>query len=228
VKLILTNDDGLDAPGLYALGAAAESVGECVTIAPAGPASGISHAVTTDRSIRIYRRSADRIAVEGTPADCVRLGLHRLAPQADWVLSGINAGGNLGADIHHSGTVAAVREAVLHGRRGIAVSYYRRRGMDFSWDEAVAWVKPLLADLIARPAEPGTFWNINLPHLPAKSPRPETVFCDVDPSPLPINFRENDEGFLYNGVYHDRRRVPGCDVDVCFAGKIAVSRVRVF
>lgn len=217
----------MEAPGLSALAAAVEGLGERIVIAPAGPASGISHAVTTDRPIRIVRRAADRIAVEGTPADCVRLGLHNIAPEADWVLSGINAGGNLGVDIHHSGTVAAVREALFHGRPGIAFSYFHRRGMEFTWEDAAAWVRPLITELIARPVEPGTLWNVNLPHLAPGSPPPAVVFCDVDPSPLPVSFREQDGGHVYNGVYHDRRRLPGRDVDVCFSGRIAVSRVRV-
>ena len=64
--------------------------------------------VTTDRPIVVNRRAEGRHAVDGTPADCVRLALHHLATEASWVLSGINAGGNLGSDVHHSGTVAAV------------------------------------------------------------------------------------------------------------------------
>src|SRR4051794_34816796 len=113
--LMLTNDDGIEAPGLSALEAAAEGVGERrIVVAPAGPQSGCGHAVTTHRPIRVDRRGESAFAVEGTPADCVRLAIHHLDPGVDWVLSGINSGGNLGADVYHSGTVAAVREAVLH------------------------------------------------------------------------------------------------------------------
>ena len=126
--LMLTNDDGVDAPGLGALGAAAEGLGELRVIAPSGPFSGCGHVVTTDRPIGVARRDGGVFAVDGTPADCVRLAMHHLAPEASWVLSGINAGGNLGTDVHHSGTVAAVREGVIHGRPGIAVSHYIARG----------------------------------------------------------------------------------------------------
>src|SRR5262249_20550980 len=126
MHFLLTNDDGIDAPGLQALFQAVQPFAESIVVAPASALSGCSHRVTTDGPIRIDKRAANRFAVDGTPADCVRVGLHALAKDVDWVLSGINAGGNLGADVHHSGTVAAVREAVLHGKPGIALSQYRK------------------------------------------------------------------------------------------------------
>ena len=125
MKLLLSNDDGIDAPGLEALLTAARTIGEPIVVAPAGPQSGVSHAVTSHGPLRVERRGEGRFAVHGTPADCTRVGLLKLVPEAEWVLSGINHGGNLGADVHYSGTVAAVREAVLHGWPGVAVSHYR-------------------------------------------------------------------------------------------------------
>src|SRR5262249_8684059 len=77
-----------------------------------------------------------RVGVEGTPADCVRLALHHLEPAADWVLAGINAGGNLGADVYHSGTVAAAREAVLPGRPAAALAHHIPRGRAVDWPRA--------------------------------------------------------------------------------------------
>jgi hypothetical protein len=112
MKLLLTNDDGIDAPGLAALAAAAEQLGEAVVVAPLEGHSGCGHRVTTDEELTILGRGVSRFAVDGTPADCVRVALHSLAPEASHVLAGINAGGNLGADVWISGTVAAVREAV--------------------------------------------------------------------------------------------------------------------
>src|SRR5262245_1031781 len=113
MKLLLTNDDGIEADGLRALLSAVRGLGEPVVVAPVGPQSGVSHAVTTDAPVRVESRGG-HFAVHGTPADCIRVGLHRLCPDAGVVLSGINHGGNLGADVYYSGTVAAVREAVLH------------------------------------------------------------------------------------------------------------------
>ncbi len=225
MKLLLTNDDGIDAPGLEALLAAAQPLGEPVVVAPYGTLSGCGHRVTTDRPLRIGQRQPQRYFVEGTPADCVRVALHGLAPDVSWVLSGINAGGNLGADVWHSGTVAAVREAVLHGLTGVAVSHYRRKGMEVDWARAAAWVAPLLRELLARPRRPGAFWNVNLPHLGPGAPPPEVVFCPLDPEPLPLSFRREGDLFHYDGDYHQRRRRPGSDVDVCFRGQIAVTEV---
>nr|MBA3882495.1 5'/3'-nucleotidase SurE [Chthoniobacterales bacterium] len=157
MKFLLTNDDGIDAPGLGALVSAARTLGEPVVVAPAGPQSGVSHAVTWREGVRIEPRGAQRFAIHGTPADCTRLGLLHLVPDAKWILSGINHGSNLGADMHYSGTVAAVREAVLHGWPGIAVSHYHKAGMEFDWERAARWVIPVLKDLLGRRVEPGLF-----------------------------------------------------------------------
>jgi 5'-nucleotidase len=227
MQILLTNDDGIQAPGLEALRAALP-LGEPIVVAPVNALSGCSHRVTTHLPIRITERQPNRYAVEGTPADCVRVALHKLAPEVKWVLSGINEGGNLGVDVWHSGTVAAVREAVLHGWPGIALSHYRRKGVAIDWDQAVRWLKPLLADLLGQPWEAGTFWNVNLPHLEGGAAAPEVVYCPLDPSPLPLGFREEPGVLHYNADYHQRRRVEGTDVDVCFQGKIAVAKVKLF
>ena len=227
MKLLLTNDDGIDAPGLEALLTAARTLGDPVVVAPAEPQSGVSHAVTWHEGVRIEARGDKRYAVHGTPADCTRLGLLRVVPDAKWVLSGINHGGNLGADVHYSGTVAAVREAVLHGWPGIAVSHYRKAGVAFDWARAVNWITPILAEVLAKPVEAGLFYNVNLPNLTSGADDPEVVWCPLDPNPLPLNYRHEEEsGLYYAGDYQLRHRKPGADVDVCFGGRIAITAVR--
>ena len=228
MKLLLTNDDGIEAEGLQALLNAAREIGEPWLIAPANQQSGCSHTVTTHRGFRVERRDDRSFAVHGTPADCVRVGLLRILPDAAWILSGINHGGNLGADVHYSGTVAAIREGVLHGWPGIALSHYHQKGSDFDWQRAARLVLPILRDLIQSVPEPGTFLNINLPHLSENELDPEVVFCPLDPTPLPLSFRHQADEFLYDGDYFSRRRKPGCDVDVCFGGRIAVTKIRLF
>jgi 5'-nucleotidase len=225
MRFLLTNDDGIDAPGMRALIETAAALGDPVVVAPTDAHSGCSHRVTTSSPIRVDRRPPLGYAVAGTPADCVRVGLHRLVPETAWVLSGINAGGNLGADVYHSGTVAAVREAVLHGRPGIAVSQYIKRTLPLDWARAAAWLTPVLRELISRPWNGGTFWNVNLPHLEPGAPDPEVVYCRLDPAPLPVSFREENGLLHYDGNYHLRRRESGTDVDVCFGGKIAVTEI---
>jgi 5'-nucleotidase len=228
MKLLLTNDDGIGAAGLEALLLAARQIGEPVMVAPADAHSGCSHRVTTDEPFRMRRLEEGRFVVHGTPADCVRVGLHSIVPDAAWVLAGINHGGNLGADVYLSGTVAAVREAVLHGRPGIAISHYHRRGAELDWERATQWIVPLLRELTQQSLEPGTFWNVNLPHPEADCRSPEIAYCDLDPSPLPLAFRTENGLFKYSGDYHSRPRRPGHDVDVCFQGKIAVTRLQLF
>jgi 5'-nucleotidase len=225
--LLLTNDDGWNAPGIEALRQAALGLGDCHVIAPAEPLSGCSHRVTTHGPIRVTRPTVDHIAVAGTPADCVRLALHHLAPGLSWVLAGVNSGGNLGTDVHYSGTVAAVREGVINGVPGIAVSHYIARGRLIDWSRAARWAREVLVCLMARPWEPGTFWNVNLPHLRPEDPEPEIVFCPLDSSPLPLSYQVEEGQAVYAGDYQTRVRRVHSDVDVCFGGRIAVTLVRV-
>lgn len=214
---------------MQALVEAAAGFGDLIVAAPAAPQSGMSHAITYDRRFQVEARGPQRFAIHGTPADCARVGLHRLAPDAAWVLSGINHGGNLGADVHYSGTIAAVREAVLHGWPGIAFSHYRQDERAYDWLRAAQWSTRVLGHLLAQRPPTGAFYNVNLPHLRPEERDPEIVFCPLDPHPLPLSFLHDEtEGSLYNGDYQARRRTPGADVDVCFTGQISVTLMRLF
>jgi 5'-nucleotidase len=227
MKILLTNDDGIDAPGLEALADAASSLGgEVVIVAPAEPHSGCGHRVTTGRPLVVDDLAPGRFRVHGTPADCVRLALATLAPDVGLVLAGINEGGNLGADIHHSGTVAAAREAALHGRVAVAASQYHRRGTTIDWGLAAAWLEGVLASLRERPLSRGEFWNVNLPDLDPAAAPPAVVECGVDPSPFALAYDCTEAGWRYGGNYHERPRIPEGDVATCFSGCIAVSRLR--
>jgi 5'-nucleotidase len=228
MRFLLTNDDGIHAPGLLALSEAARELGEVMVVAPVTAQSGCGHRVTTHEQLRVERLGPDRIAVHGTPADCVRLAMHGLAPETTWVLSGINAGGNLGADVYHSGTVAAVREAVMRGWSGIALSQYMRRNLAWDLPRARRWAALVLRELLARPREPGAFWNVNFPHLDPGAAEPALVDCPLETLPLPLSYRVEGDLLRYNGNYHERGRQTGTDVDVCFGGRIAVSRLRAF
>ena len=226
MRFLLTNDDGIDALGLTVLQDALSGFGELYVVAPVGAQSGCSHATTTERPLQIEKLGAQRFALHGTPADCVRVGLHDLVPTPTWILSGVNHGGNLGADVYYSGTVAAVREGVLHGVPGLAFSHYRKRGLDFSWQRVGGFLRRILPELLSQPVEQGTFWNVNFPHLLESEPEPDLVFCPLDPHPLPLSFATKEEGYHYNGDYHARARIAGGDVEVCFSGKIAATKIR--
>lgn len=232
MNLLLTNDDGIDAPGLAALRSVAKRLtqGRFVVVAPAGPMSECSHCVSTREPIRVERRGESEFAVHGSPADCVRVALTTDVCgdfRPDWVLSGINAGGNLGVDIYYSGTVAAAREAAMFGIPAIAISHYLRRGLEVDWEVAGARAERELGKLLAQPVGPQEFWNVNLPHLDPGSPEPEVVRCDPSRRPLPVRFKEVEERFCYDGVYSEREREPGSDVAECFDGRIAISKLSV-
>jgi 5'-nucleotidase len=226
-RILLTNDDGWDAPGLAALQEAAAGLGECRVVAPTGPVSGCAHGVTTHATITFSEANDGQCVVSGTPADCVRLALFKFADRPTCVIAGINCGGNLGVDVYSSGTVAAAREAAIHGVAGIAVSQYIARGRALDWPRAARLTRGVLEQLLREPWEPGSFWNVNLPHLAPDEPDPEIVVCPLDPSPLPLAYRLEAGCAVYAGVYQQRARIPGRDVAVCFGGAITATLVRV-
>ena len=115
MKILLTNDDGYGAPGIEALRIALQAAGHEVTVvAPSEQRSGAGHSVTLRRELRA-KPQPHGYALDGTPADCAKIGLRFLAPGCDMVLSGINLGANLGVDTNYSGTAAAAREAAAPG-----------------------------------------------------------------------------------------------------------------
>jgi len=225
VNFLLTNDDGVEAPGLQALAEACGAWGPAIVVAPDRHLSGCSHQATTTRGLLLEQVAENRYALDGSPVDCTRIGLLHVAPQSQWVLSGVNEGGNLGADVYHSGTVAAAREACLLGKPAIAISQYVRQ-MPIDWHVAGRWTRHVLELLFARPPEPGTFWNVNLPDAPeAHAGVPECVFCEIDPHPLPLDYELREGKWHYRARYQDRRRAAGRDVELCFSGRITISQV---
>jgi 5'-nucleotidase len=226
MRILLTNDDGIDAPGIASLERAVGRFGEFAVVAPHEEQSGCSHRTTTDRPLRLEPRGGNRFALDGAPADCVRVALHQLG-EFDLVVAGINSGGNLGVDVYHSGTVAAVREAAMHGVRGAAFSHYRNRALGSAdWLRAEGWTTTLLGELLGEEWPVGVFWNVNFPCLADAGMAAETVRCPLDYSPLPLEFTRGADGFRYSGSYQSRRRQPGGDVDVCFGGRIAMTPLK--
>jgi len=221
LAILLTNDDGIDAPGLHIL---TQVLPNALVAAPHTQFSGCGHQITTQHPIPVEPRSPHRYAVQGTPVDCVRLTLAHWQPDTAWVIAGVNQGANLGVDLYQSGTVAAVREAALHRVPAIALSQYQQRGEAIDWQRTQRWSEHVLQILLQKPA-PGSFWNVNFPHLPPTAPEPEVVFCPPCTQPLPIRYTATPQGFLYQGVYQQRPYDPAADVAVCFGGKIAISQI---
>lgn len=224
MTLILTNDDGIDAPGIQALRDALADQPTWV-VAPDQHLSGCSHQMNRGGPIAIQPRDDRAFAIGGTPADCTRVALGHLCPEATWVLSGINAGGNMGADLYVSGTVAAVREAALLRVPGIAISHYIHNRQPINWGLASQLATKVIRTLMAEPLSPGCFWNVNLPHLQTQDPEPEMIFCTPCTQPLPTEFKVENNEFHYTGQYGNRRHDPDSDVAVCFSGHIAVTKI---
>lgn len=226
MRVLLTNDDGIHAPGLHALETAVRQLGWQPTIvAPATEQSMCGHRITTHQPLHLETHAPHRHAVHGTPADCVRLALFALDLRPDLVLSGINAGGNLGQDIIISGTLAAAREATYHGHRALALSHYLIRDLALDWQRTATWTAELLRELLPQPQPPRTYWNINLPHLPpSHQALPPRIHCPPAPSPLNVSYTQNAHGaYLYTASYAERPRDPGSDVAACFSGNIALT-----
>lgn len=232
-KLILTNDDGIDAPGLAALYSACRDLGECVVVAPRTHQSGVGHAYTTHGPLRFSCVSDGWFAVDGTPVDCTRVAVTHLAADADIVLAGINEGGNLGADFYTSGTVAAAREGIFLGLPAIALSQYIRPDTPIDWEVTAAWARPVVEMLLRRPTTLESYFSVNLPHVPERRDLPPVTFCGLDPRQVDVRFDVEDheeEGrytAIYRGDYHGRPRLPRRDIEVCFGGEIAVTKIPV-
>jgi 5'-nucleotidase len=222
MRFLLTNDDGYDAPGLATLVRVAREFGEVFVVAPDSPQSYMGHRVTTDRALRALPTGPDAWHVDGTPADCTRIALRALQLPVDWVLSGINHGGNLGADIFTSGTCAAAREAALLGRPAIAFSQYINRSLMLDWDVSATLVREALQRRLSEQSTPRSFWNVNLFHGQPDAPYRE-VHCAPDNEPLDVRFSAQEDGWRFAGHYASRPRTPGRDIDHCFAGQVTVS-----
>jgi 5'-nucleotidase len=167
VNILLTNDDGVAAPGLAALYRAAQSLGSVTVAAPKVGQSATSHGLTVNRPLAVARRDVAGMpgayVVDGRPVDCVKLALQRLAPQVDVVLSGINDGANVSTNVLYSGTVAAAAEGALAGMPAVAVSL--EHGDSADYDGAAAIAVSLVRGLLERGFAPGSLYNINVPAL---------------------------------------------------------------
>lgn len=228
MNLLITNDDGINAPGLKTLCRAAEKFGQVTTVAPKIEQSGVSHRLTFHQPLKIKEVAPRSFEIDGTPGDCVRVAVATLGEKFDWVLSGINDGANLGVEFYYSGTIAAAREALILGIPSMAISQYRYRYSDpFDWESNLELAELVLEKLLASqsPANQSPanqFYNINLPDN--DKPDCQIVECQADMSPLPNIYVDTDNGLELSFKYKERGRQPGMDVDVCFGGNVSLTR----
>jgi 5'-nucleotidase len=169
-RILVTNDDGIDAPGLKLLAKVARSLsGDVWVVAPEQEQSGASHSLTLSRPLRIRKLGRRRFAVDGTPTDCVLLAVNAIMRDArpTLVLSGINAGANLGEDVTYSGTVAAAMEATLLELPAIAFSQHYLDRRAIPWKTAEAHAAAVIRRLTAAPWPRNTLINVNFPAVAA-------------------------------------------------------------
>jgi 5'-nucleotidase len=166
--LLLSNDDGVHAEGLSALAEALAPHDDILVVAPSTEQSAKSHGLTMHEPLRVRQERPGWHAVSGTPADSVYFALNHLCPAPPRaVISGINRGGNIGSDVHYSGTVAAAREAALSGLPALAVSLVTEgSGPVRHWQTAGALAATVLAKMLSAPLPSGVLLNLNVPNLP--------------------------------------------------------------
>jgi 5'-nucleotidase len=170
MRILISNDDGVTAPGIAALHAALAEFAQCTVIAPDQDRSGCSSALTIDRPLHPVTLDNGFISLDGTPTDCVHLGLNALLEhQPDLVVSGINLGANLGDDVIYSGTVAAALEGRFIGRTAFAFSLASRQVDNLP---TAAWYARKLVEAQADlHLPPRTLLNVNVPNLPLEAVR---------------------------------------------------------
>ena len=169
-KILITNDDGIDAIGLKQLAEAAKKFGEVTVIAPDGQRSAASHSITLRESMYLYEvkdfgiEGVKAYKTSGSPADCVRFGIRNIVKDADIVFSGINCGYNIGSDIQYSATVGAAMEAATSNIPAIAFS--QSFDNDGPHDVTDKYLEAIIEELIDMPLEDNQIWNVNFPNVP--------------------------------------------------------------
>jgi 5'-nucleotidase len=174
-RILLTNDDGIAAPGLKMLERVARQLSRDIwVVAPELEQSGAGHSLTLRRPLRIRRLGPRRFAVDGTPTDAVLLAVNQImrAHRPTLVLSGVNRGGNLGEDVTYSGTIAAAMEATLLGVPAIALSLEVAQGKKPRWDVVAAHAPRVVRALAAAGWPANVFINVNFPNRPPKQVGP--------------------------------------------------------
>lgn len=244
MRILITNDDGINAPGLKVAEAIATEIagpeGEVWVVAPAFEQSGVGHKISYTHPMLIARMAERRYATEGSPADCVLAGIYEIMGdnKPDLVLSGVNRGNNAAENTLYSGTIGATMEAALQGIRAIALSQYigpRTSDMSDLFEPAIvhgaALVRNLLDNGLWDDADYRLFYNVNFPPIPADEVRGTRVTAQgfrrhaafgVEPHTSPSGRR-----FLWiKGGPQHLATLPGTDATANLDGYISVTPLR--
>jgi 5'-nucleotidase len=232
MKILVTNDDGIHAPGLEVAERIARKLSDEVwVVAPETDQSGVAHALTLSDPIRMRQAGERRFAVRGTPTDCVIMGFKVvLGEKPDLVISGVNRGQNLADDVLYSGTVAGAIEGTLLGIPSVALSqaYGRDTLDDPPWDTAEAHAPGIISRLIEQGFGEGLLFNINFPNC-----RPEEAGAAVlarqgrrVPDWLKVEKRNDGRGYPYYWIGFQRSKMEpeeGTDLHAIAHGRISVT-----
>ena len=213
-NILVTNDDGILAPGLRALVSGLANIGTVSVVAPSSERSAAAQSLTLRKPIFCEQIAEREWAVDGTPADAMILAFHSLLPERpDLVVSGINPGGNLGENVYYSGTVGAAMEAAINHVPAIAVSIVYR-GKDFDYQPAMRFVGRLAPLILKEGLPPGVLLNVNIPHawnggvrFTRQSPK---ITRNV------LERREDPRGRTYYWL-HEQKLLEGIDPDTDYA-----------
>lgn len=233
-RVLLTNDDGVNSPGLLALARAVRHVADTFVVAPEQERSAASHAITLHKPLRATRTTlADTgiptWATNGTPADCVVLAvLELLEAPPDVVVSGINVGANLGMDLIYSGTVSGAVEAALFGIAAIAISVAAFR--EIHWEPAAQFAAHLVEEVTRHGLPQDTFLNVNVPNRPAGEIRGIEITRQSSRRYVSrLEKRADPRGRDYywlTGSPDDDQSDPGSDAHAVREGRISITPLR--
>jgi 5'-nucleotidase len=229
-RILISNDDGIEAPGIKVLEDIARTLSDDVwVVAPESEQSAVAHSLTIRRPLRLRKISERRYLVDGTPTDSVLLGVRQLLQdkKPDLVLSGINRGSNLGDDVSYSGTVAAAMEGTLLGIPSIALSQHISGEGPIQWDTARHWAPDIIRRAMAAGWTANVLLNVNFPDLPADRVKGVAVSSQgkrkigdelverVDPRGQPY--------YWIGGQRLEDPGVAGSDLEAVYNGQIAVT-----
>jgi 5'-nucleotidase len=225
MKILLTNDDGINAKGINALFDLLSAVHDVYMIAPASERSACSNAITMRDSLILKKHDSRHFSVTGYPADCTNIGIHGVVtPEPDIVISGINHGPNMGDDVHYSGTVAGARTAFVNGRSAIAVSYCTKDNLDAIADAAQCVVGILESGELIKDAP--VFLNINYPAIPQNEVK-GIAFTFLDKRKYVDHYKvlddKNGEQEIRLEGYVKSERRPGSDSELVSRGFVSVT-----
>jgi len=233
MRILLTNDDGIHAPGLQVLEAIARKFSDDIWIvAPMEEQSGAGHSLTLSRPLRVRQHGHQHYSVSGTPTDAVMMAIGHLMKdqKPDLVLSGVNRGANLAEDVTYSGTVSAAMEGAISGVRSIALSQvYAREGMGdaLPFEAAAAWGEPVNGALLAQPDRIKTLINVNFPALPADQIKGLKVarqgFHDVDRTRIVHATDPRGYDYFWFGLDHSDSAPVASDLAAVADGYISIT-----